>query len=535
VFKRSDIVAAALACIGAIIYTCFFFDRGLDLFDEGLYATEAWRVLEGGAYGNDFLAPYGPGRYYLIAGLFALFGASLKVQAGLFLVLRGFVAALFYIVSRRVLPRGMSLVMAAAVTLAHGALHKSFFQFVVLANIAAWFAYRRSRTARACFAAGMVCGVTTLFRVDAGIFAAVSCVTLLALELVWDKPAASIGAFGRKAGGFLVGAALPLVPVALAVLLAGDLEMVLRSEIQRTVNLVRFADAVTVPGLGQALESHSLKRILLSLMIPAAPVALIALGLMALLFRIRGDSGAGTLEVLAVAVFGLPVMNQLRITPTFNHLLQSVPLALLAATVIVCRLAGRARSDGPPEPAAKSVRVARATSLARAAVKVVAIVPAAILVFYSLALTKPDARVPGSIRIREAFDTAIPLEGAGLYEKAENASELKRVVAAILAETDPSDTIMTGPYSPALHFLSRRMPAVPFLEPFYYFDAPRGQMEMIEALERKRPALVVLGGPVQSVGGQTLARDAPILEHYISLRYRPHGVVGRYRIFKRID
>jgi len=523
VFKRSDIVAAALAFLGAAAYAWFFFDRGLDLFDEGLYATEAQRVLDGGVYGRDFLAPYGPGRYYLIAGLFALFGASLKVQAGLFLLLRGLVAALFYTVSRRVLPLGLSVVMALGLTLAHGALHKSFFQVAVLVNIAAWFAYRRSRSLTACVAAGAVCGASALFRVDAGLFAAVSFVTLLALELVWDRPAESISVFLKKAGCFSFGIALLLAPVALAVLLTGDLEMVLRSEIQRTANLIRFADTVTVPSLGQALADHSLKRTLLAVVIPAAPVALIALGLLVLFFRIRRDADRGALELLAVAVFGLPVLNQLRITPTFNHLLQSVPLALLAATIVLHRMIPRKGSDG------------QRAVLKKIAVTAIAIIPVAVLVFYNLAMTKADNRVPGSIRNRWSFETTIPLERAGLFEKSGTASELKRVVSAIRAETDSADTIMTGPYTPALHFLSERRPAVPYLEPFYYFANQRGQKDLIDALEKNRPALVVLGGPVESVGGQTLMRDAPMVDCYIRLRYRPHSVVGRYQILKRIE
>jgi len=523
VFKKSDIVAAALVSVGAAAYTWFFFDRGLDLFDEGLYATEAQRVLDGGVYGRDFLAPYGPGRYYLIAGVFALFGASLKVQAGLFLLLRGLAAALFYSLSRSVLPRGISVVMALALTLAHGALHKSFFQCAVLVNIAAWFAYRRSRTPAACAAAGAVCGASALFRVDAGLFAAVSFVTLFALELLWDRPAGSLGVFLKKMGAFLLGAALVAGPVALAVLWAGDLEMVLRAEVQRTANLIRFSDSVTVPGFAQALADHSLKKILLSIMIPAAPVALIALGLLALFFRIRRDDQRGGLEILAVAVFGLPVLNQLRITPTFNHLLQSVPLALLAATILLHRMAPWARSRGGRR------------ALRRIAVTATAIIPAAVLVFFNLAMTKADNRVPGSIRNRWAFEEPIALARAGLHEKAGAARELERVVSAIRAETESTDTILTGPYAPALHFLSERRPAVPYLEPFYYFASERGQAVMIDGLEKNRPVLVILGGPVESVGGQTLMRDAPLVDRYIRLRYRPHSVVGRYRILKRIE
>ena len=96
--------------------------------------------------------------------------------------------------------------------------------------------------------------------------------------------------------------------------------------------------------------------------------------------------------------------------------------------------------------------------------------------------------------------------------------------------------LVPAPIIPCVtYFLSERRPAVSYLEPFYYFGSERGQKELVDGLEKNRPALVVLGGPVASVGGQTLTRDAPMVDRYIRLHYRPHGVVGRYQIWKRIE
>jgi len=520
-FRKWNILSALVMGVLAIVITSLYFDRGLDPFDEGLYATEAWRVLEGKVYGQDFVAPYGPGRYYLIASLFAVFGASLKVQAVLFLFLRGAVAALMALVARRFLPLSGALLLAAAVILAPGALHKSLFQTVVLLNAAAYLFYRAAPSLRSCLAAGFLCGLGALFRVDAGVFGAVSFTTLLALELLWDRPAGEIRTFGLKLGSFLGGALLAAAPVAVVVVLSGDAELVLRAELQRTLNLSRFAQDLSVPGIAEALSSGSLKRALLAVLIPAAPLALLVHAAIVLVSRIRGNLERGSLELLAVAVFGLPVLNQLRITPTFNHLLQAAPLALLAATLVLARLGSGSTGKG---------RARRARGLAAAGA---AALPAAILVIYNLAFTAPDSVLPGSLRNRRAFTSAIPLERAGIFETPPAAANLKNVVAAVEAMSTADDTILTAPYIPVIHFLSRRLPAISFLEPFYYYGSEEFQKMMIFELEKHPPPIAVLGGPVGTVGGQSLSRHAPQLNAYILSRYAFRAAIGPYQIWER--
>jgi hypothetical protein len=530
---RREILVALLAGVIAIVWTSFYFDRGLDPFDVGIYATEAWRILEGQSYGTDFLAPYGPGRYYLIALLFALFGTSLKVQAFLFLALRGVVAFLMIVVSRRVLRWKWAFLVTAAVIVAPGALHKSLFQTVVLFNLAAWFLYRRKPGLGTCFLAGLLAGGGALFRVDAGVFGAVSFVTLLALELVWDRPQRTLPVFSRRLSLFSLGAALPVAPVAALLAFSGDLVPVLEAELQRTANVIHLASTVRVPGLFEAFSSGSMKKILLSVLVPAAPAALLLLGLIVLFSRLRGDRKKGALEFLAMTVYGLPVLNQLRITPTFNHLLQAVPIALIAATLVLVRLGEglgglEKTGHGKACPGGRPVR----NSLMRG-VGYLAVLPALSLMVFNLCYTRADSVLPGSIRNRTVFSVPIPLERAGLCEREGTAADLKKIVAAVEERTDPGDTIFVDPFCPVLHVLAGRLPAGPFLEPFYYFGNGSMQKRMVDEMAGNAPVLVVLGGPVRSVGGRSLAKDAPLLRAYIFSAYRPTINVGTYQIWER--
>jgi len=530
-FRRIDVVLALGVGLAALFYTGLYFDRGLDPFDEGLYAAEACRIIDGGAYGSDFLAPYGPGRYYLIAMLFTLFGSSLKVQAALFLCLRGVVAAALYLAGKRVLPRGWAVFLACAVVVAHGALHKSFFQAVVVVNLLAYYFYRSSPSLKRCLVAGAIIGAGSLFRVDAGVFAALSFGLLLSLELFLDRPKADVPLFFRKLTAFAAGALIAVLPVILGVLLSGSLGDVFAAELQRTVNVSRFAGAVEPPEYLAALDAGRIKDLLFAAMIPSGPFVFLFLCIILLVGAVRGRRNReGTLESLAVAVFGLPVLNQVKITPTFNHFLQAAPLVLMAATMILVYAARWCRQGKGRLPRAAGWFLAAAAA-----------VPALLPVCCTLFLIRSDSVLPGTIRNRCAFQDPMAVDRAGIYWEKEKAADLRLVVREIRKGCGPDEPLFCGPFCPVVYFLADRPPAVPFVEPFYYFRNNEIQRLVIEALEERKPRFVVLEkgelhGPVVSVGGASLSRDAELVCLYIRAHYeRTAGsrLFRRYEIWER--
>ena len=54
--------------------------RRANLYDEGFVLFDAMRTLNGDLLHRDFYTPYGPGQYFIIAGLFKFFGASVLVE-----------------------------------------------------------------------------------------------------------------------------------------------------------------------------------------------------------------------------------------------------------------------------------------------------------------------------------------------------------------------------------------------------------------------------------------------------------------------
>lgn len=499
--RQWDRLLPILVLCAGWIYTGLYFDCGLDAFDAGLFATEAERVTAGGVYGKDFLAPYGPGRYYVVALLFSVFGFTLKVQAWFWLFLRGGTALLAYLVGRRLLPRGLALLPAIAVIAAPGALHKTLFQLTALLNIYFYLRYRHHPSPVQALLAGAVVGGGALFRVDVGVFGFLSFMVLLWLELLWDRPSPGVTALLKRTASFMAGAALITLPVIAYFMVKADMETVLRAEWHRTAVVSGFAATLEVPGLSRALAApwpYSLKFLLLGFMIRALPLAYVALAAGVVFSRFR--KGSLGLEALALVAFGLPLLNQVRITPTFNHLLHAAPPAFIAWAVFIAWLKARPFLG----------RAGRAVLLAVLALSL------GIPVFYNLVFTR--GVLPGSLMNRFEFTEPVLLERAGIYETPADAAELERIVRYVTSATEPGDALFSSPFSPVINFLSKRPPAVRFLEPFYYFGSDELQRLMVDDLERTRPPVILLA-PSIAVGKQTLERDAPLLYAYIKQNY----------------
>src|SRR5690349_3599159 len=71
---------AAILFVLAYAFLLIAMDRRVNLFDEGIILVGASRVADGEIVHRDFYTLYGPLNYYLIAGLFKLFGPAVLVE-----------------------------------------------------------------------------------------------------------------------------------------------------------------------------------------------------------------------------------------------------------------------------------------------------------------------------------------------------------------------------------------------------------------------------------------------------------------------
>ena len=82
---------------------------GINPHDEGLVLQAGRRIADGQLPYRDFYANYGPGQYYVVGGLDALFGPSLLTWRIVRVALDATVAVLAYAIARRDAPAPLAL------------------------------------------------------------------------------------------------------------------------------------------------------------------------------------------------------------------------------------------------------------------------------------------------------------------------------------------------------------------------------------------------------------------------------------------
>src|SRR5271167_4937853 len=78
-------------------------NRKIIIYDEGLILTGAMRVAAGAVPHRDFYANYGPGQFYVLAGLFDVFGQTVLVERLYDAVVKAGIVCLVYAVSLRLM------------------------------------------------------------------------------------------------------------------------------------------------------------------------------------------------------------------------------------------------------------------------------------------------------------------------------------------------------------------------------------------------------------------------------------------------
>ena len=183
--------------------------------------NNALRILDGDVPYRDFWTMYAPGHFYLVAGLFKMFGAHLWVQGVASQLLFAIDAALLFRITRRVgLSRSLAFLVGAAFVGMHWghsevSTYETALLFLFLALDRA-VCYALGQGARLLIVAGVLCGVGAWFKHDVAFYFAAGIAAGLSASWVllpgrrpvsWVPPA---GVLSRVGGGALA-AVLPMV------------------------------------------------------------------------------------------------------------------------------------------------------------------------------------------------------------------------------------------------------------------------------------------------------------------------------------
>ena len=150
--------------------------EGINPHDEGIVLQAASRVADGQLPYRDFYANYGPGQYYVLGALDAVFGPSLLAWRVVRVALDALVGVLAYALVRREAPAPFALGawVAVVAVMAHPTLPHPNAAALALAFGALLLA-RRSPAG-----AGVLAGLAFAFRFDLGVAAAVGVALALA-------------------------------------------------------------------------------------------------------------------------------------------------------------------------------------------------------------------------------------------------------------------------------------------------------------------------------------------------------------------
>jgi hypothetical protein len=174
----------------SIVAQLVWMDATVGTYDEGLVLVGADRVLHGEIPYRDFWTLYGPGSYYLLAGLYSLFGEFALVERGFDVAAKAAIATL---VVALVLQFGRRSVALGAGVLSLGLLlylrsYSAPLFPAMAASLATVLALHRSsidaRPAPA-FLAGVTLAFTTCFRDDLGAYTLLAA-GLFMIRLTWE-------------------------------------------------------------------------------------------------------------------------------------------------------------------------------------------------------------------------------------------------------------------------------------------------------------------------------------------------------------
>jgi hypothetical protein len=198
--------------------------RRPNIYDEGLVLTAAMRVAAGQIPHRDFYANYGPAQFYILAGLFKVFGEALLVERLFDLLIKALTVTCVYAITSSYCRRSIaaytsivSLLWLVGLNAYSGSpvIPVSLLNLIGSALILPVFL--RSVSIRRMCAAGAVAGAAALFRYDTGValLGVQACAIAIAIYLRVEGMSNRVRTFAYSFWPYLVGFAVVTLPPAL--------------------------------------------------------------------------------------------------------------------------------------------------------------------------------------------------------------------------------------------------------------------------------------------------------------------------------
>jgi len=485
-----------------------FFDRWFSIMDEGHHLLFAEMVRNGAHVHADATSYPLPGAFWLLAGLFEIFGASMRVSRWMVVLEFALFVGLLFGFMRRLVPAAWACVGAFCL-LAYRAWafpHWQMYSYsttsllVLIAASLVLLAALEQGSRRWLAFAGLLYGLGVLCKQDYGAAFLLTFVALLAIHARVDPKSPP---FAPLLMTFLLPAAAVGLATGLYHAWHGILDVLIQQTVLNHFVGIQTYDYSTFPSLWPLFDRDPALRTLLGIatMMPAlmitadwlnvnshpwfvegfwfelavktfvfGPIPIVAVGLARLaLSRERlaeADSRALWMREawLAFAAFFLLLLVFLNRPQDYVHLAVLYWPILLIGVVLLAAL----------------VRSQRWLGLATTALVAVPVLAASIYGFLLLD------------QLRQRYDTPIPSERAGIYAQPDEARLFDELLETIHARVAPGEPLTVLPYFPLLNFLAER----PGLHPSAYIlwpfpEIPDRDAQIVQALREKDVDLVV--------------------------------------------
>lgn len=479
----------AVVLLIALRYWLWYFDRTLNLLDEGSTAAQAMRVLRGDLIYRDFFTVVTPGSYYTVAWLFQLFGPSLMVLRWTALVTGLGILLLTLAIARRVMPWPFAA-GAALMTTVWGwfLVTPNFYslQAALFALAALWcyLQYIETDRRRWIVLAGVMTGLTALVKQNVGAYAAVALLVAISTSR------------GRRptAAQFIGGIAIPVLPTLLWLVAAGAGPYLYESWVYYPLAKYPQRFALPYPKFFEPLPEHGdfeiWVRAVIFLPFIVYPLAAIAIA------RARERRA-----LLAITLMGALLLLQSWPRADVAHILFG-----LQPTFIVFAYLLHVASRG------------------HAIVSVVMLAPLLLLLWNGYQRTDWEfSNYVARVRTDRARGVAtLPID----------AQRVDLVTRYVRDNTAPDDSIFVVPWAAGFYFLTDR--ANPTRTDFMLFEDPEAYPCLLARLEAQRPKYVIYGY-TWDVDNKRFRDYAAPVDSYIRSRYRIEDEVDGYEIWRRVE
>ncbi len=538
---RRTRVLALLLFVASAAYFASYARIGL-YDDEGYLLEGVTRLLDGQMIYRDFHHTYAPGRFYMFAALFKVFGVDLLVVRATWVVLRAAIVVLAWLAARRLIAGPLAWAPALALLAAPGPWHKSFFHLFLLATLLAGIDLFERGGRRRSFTAGVVLALALLFRQDVGIAACGAVALYFAIDALLARRS------GRRSGA----------PVSAPLLAAGFAALIVPTLVYfMTENaLGPMLEKVLLAGARDNLTNELPFPALLPVIPPNAPdegAVLALLFLKALYYVPHATFPAYGLVILARSVrrralpapgefllllLGGTALLQVAARSDVPHLLQAIGLVYFVWAIALAALAARI-------PSAARTPVAVGLAL---------LFPVALTAGFALVVRTIDQRA-GERYLRLADVAILQENGTGSrvsirsqprvrldfprarVDVAPDFATLLREIGGFLeGQTKPGDYILTIPGLQIIYFLFDRRNPTAFPHVRRAFDSPEEEAAYIADIDRRGTRYILfLDAAIDGRLERRFEVFAPTAMEWIDAHYRPVRPIGRYVFLERID